>query len=100
MRIRHPRFDSPIQSPSTTNEMRKHLLNSSQGSSIKMSDSQQCKSRQSSPRLSSTDGHVSSISGMSESCDDPTNTYLNPDFTDPQLMTKVSLITFSMFNIF
>ncbi|CAI2733585.1 unnamed protein product [Schistosoma spindalis] len=88
MRIRHPRFDSPIQSPSTTNEMRKHLLNSSQGSSIKMSDSQQCKSRQSSPRLSSTDGHVSSISGMSESCDDPTNTYLNPDFTDPQLMTK------------
>ncbi|CAH8651386.1 unnamed protein product [Schistosoma haematobium] len=88
MRIRHPKFDSPIQSPSTTNEMRKHLLNSSQGCSIKMSDSQQCKSRQSSPRLSSTDGHVSSISGMSESCDDPTNTYLNPDFTDPQLMTK------------
>ncbi|CAH8661146.1 unnamed protein product [Schistosoma rodhaini] len=88
MRIRHPRLDSPIQSPSTTNEMRKHLLNSSQGTSIKISDSQQCKSRQSSPRLSSTDGHVSSISGMSELCDDPTNTYLNPDFNDPQLMTK------------
>ncbi|TNN08221.1 hypothetical protein EWB00_007191 [Schistosoma japonicum] len=89
MRIRHPRFDIPIESPSTTNEMRKHLLNSSQGSSFnKMSDAQQCKSRQSSPHLSSTDGHVSSISGLSESCEDSSNTYLNPDFTDSQLMTK------------
>ncbi|KAK4475343.1 hypothetical protein MN116_000788 [Schistosoma mekongi] len=93
MRIRHPRFDIPIESPSTTNEMRKHLLNSSQGSSFnKMSDAQQCKSRQSSPHLSSTDGHVSSISGLSESCEDSSNAYLNPDFTDSQLMTKCNSV--------
>ncbi|CAH8616063.1 unnamed protein product [Heterobilharzia americana] len=92
MRIRHPRFDSPIQSPSTTNEMRKQLLNSSQGSSFKMTDSQHSKSRQSSPRLSSADGHVSSLSGMSESLDDPTNVYLNPDFTDPQLMANTDSV--------
>ncbi|KAH8862901.1 hypothetical protein KSF78_0002501 [Schistosoma japonicum] len=58
-------------------------------------NAQQCKSRQSSPHLSSTDGHVSSISGLSESCEDSSNTYLNPDFTDSQLMTKYILDCFT-----